>query len=355
MNQIGSKSWAHQLFSSVLILCVCFSIAEVVLRRLAPIRLAGIQSTYQFDRELGLRLRPGGRAWESSDYLKEVWVNSLGTVNFQESFESYPIRIFALGDSYTQGTGLLADAAYPFQLDLALNEDESGLYVPRYAIVNLGLAAFGGEQSLLALRRYAESLGSPRACLYLGAENDYSDDLLFRAGYRHEQVVEGSPKWGRLVKPILWASRLELFKRLKIAVSLLRRKQIFAGAGADDAVAAEPNSPSAAEQSWEVIERIRATCLDYGAPLIVSWAAPGRSYSWLKARAGEQDIQFADWWPRVESVIKAVPGTPLPNPHSGGHWRPWVNRSIASAFERELRGLNLVPAKPGKSDANRAE
>lgn len=57
----------------------------------------------------------------------------------------------------------------------------------------------------------------------------------------------------------------------------------------------------------------------------------------------------------MESVIKAVPGTPLPNPHSGGHWRPWVNRSIASAFERELRGLNLVPAKPGKSDANRAE
>ena len=348
MNPRVAQTWARRSAVFGLTLFLCLSIAELVLRWQAPLRVAGIQSAYQYDPDLGLRLRPGTQAWESSDYLKEVWVNSLGTVNFQESFDSYSVRVFTLGDSYTQGTGSSVDASYPFQLDLALNQDESGQYLPNYAVVNLGLAAFGGEQSLLALRRYADALGQPRACLYLGSENDCSDDLLFLAGYRHQQIVEGSPSWGWLVEPALWATRFELFKRLKIAVSQLRRKPILSGVSTAPASSDLP-SASTAEHSWDAIARIRDTCRAYGAPIIVSWAAPGRSYTWLQTRAAQEDIQFADWWPSVQSVLAAVPDAPLSNPHSGGHWRPWINRSIAQAFEREVRALQLLPEDAASS------
>ena len=177
-----------------------------------------------------------------------------------------PIRVFALGDSYTQGTGLSADSSYPFQLDLELNQDDSGLYEPRFAVINLGLAAFGAEQSLLALRRFAETVGRPNACLYLGAENDYGDDLLFRAGYRHAQIVEGSPRWGWTVRPLLWAGRFEVFKRLKIAISGSRRRRIFSSAATPSDGPAQP-AASPAELSWPVLGEIQATCREFGAPL----------------------------------------------------------------------------------------
>lgn len=321
---------------AVLTLLLC--LAEAALRTWVPIHLTGIQSAYVYDDELGIRLDKDLHAFRLSDHLEEIRTNELGTVNFQPSFKSYGSRLFALGDSYTQGTGLPPDAAYPFQLDLQLNVGEDGLYQPRQAVVNLGLAAYGAEQSLIVLRRYAEHLGAPEACLYLGSENDYADDLLFRSGYRHRHIVRGSPYWGRMTGPLLWAAEFEIGKRLKIAASQWRRGNIFSS-DTNSATEQGVERASVAELSWPAIQKIRNACDEYGAPLILSWT-PGdsSSYAWLRSRAAKEDIAFADWWPAVESVRKSAPEISLGNPHSGGHWRSWVNRLIADAFAREIKG-----------------
>lgn len=145
------------LLVSVSSCLVLIGFAEFGLRVVAPIHLAGIQSAYRYDEDLGYRLGPGLHLYRLTDHLEEVRTNRLGTVNFQESFDGYPEVAFALGDSFTQGTGLPADASYPFQLDLLWNRDELGFYAKKLAIVNLRLAAFGGSN------RWSRSSGSPRS------------------------------------------------------------------------------------------------------------------------------------------------------------------------------------------------
>ncbi len=313
------------------------ALAELILRLVAPVHLVGFPGAYVYDAELGVRAKPGIHALHTTDHQQELRVNRLGTVNFQEDFSGYPARLFALGDSYTQGTGLPADAAYPFQLDLRLNRDDAGRYVKRVAVINLGLAANGGEQSLLILRRFSEKLGRPDVVLYLGAENDASDDAMFLRGDRHRHLVDGSPRWGAALPVVRWAAETELGKRLRLVLN--RRSD-----GASQP-AASRTGPSVAERQRSVFERLRMQCRDVNATLVVSWAAaPSASYDWLKAWAATNDVAFADWWPAVESARAAIPELPLINPHSGGHLRSWVNRLIAEEFARQA-GSNSPPQR----------
>lgn len=342
----GSRLGA--LLAAAGVLAISLAATEVVLRCAAPIHLTGIQAAYRWDAETGVSVREGVHAFKLTDHQEEVRTNHLGTVNFQEDFSGYAERVFAVGDSFTQGTGLPADASYPAQLDLELNLGADGLYAPRVAVVNLGLAAFGPEQALLTLRRFVERLGAPAAVLFLGAENDADDDTLFRAGYVHQHIVYGSPTWGPFAGLLIWASDFEVTKRAKLAVSTLRRAAIFR---ADHALPAPESAARApvAERTWPVIERMAGFARERGAHFVVSWSDPrSPSYDWLRARAERAGLAFADWKPAAESVRAAVPALPLDNPHSGGHLRPWVNRLIAKAFAAELRGhvqaLRSVPA-----------
>lgn len=310
----------------------CLSLAELLLRWLAPVYLVGIQDAYEYDAEMGYRLRPGIRRSKLTDHLEEIRTNRLGSVNFQEGFDEYPVLVFALGDSFTQGTGSPPHESYPFQLDLILNRDETGLYAKRFGIVNLGLAAFGGRQSLLALRRYAGLVGKPCLVLYLGAENDYEDDLLFASGYTHHHVVRGSPRWGAAVGPLLWLGDFEVVKRAKIAVSAARRARIFRAASGPVS-----SRKSIAELEWPVIDGIAEQCRGYGARLIVGWADPDSpSYPWLKAKAQARGLPFADFAPAMAAVLANIPELEARNPHSGGHWRGWVSRLIAEAYARRI-------------------
>ena len=170
---------------------------EVGFRIFKPFRSAGTLRAYEYDPDMGYRLKPGLNLTRITDHLEEVHSNRLGTVNYQEDFGGYPALVFAVGDSYTMGIGLPPDAAYPFQLDLILNRDEKGLYAKRYGVVNLGMAGMGAEQHLLQLRRYAVRLGMPAVVLYLGCDNDFQDDLLFRNGSRHTFGVEATRATGR--------------------------------------------------------------------------------------------------------------------------------------------------------------
>ncbi len=330
--------WALTALATLVLMLVSLAACEVLLRTFAPIRLTGIQSSYEYDEVLGYRLRRGYDGRKSTDHLQEIHTNQLGSVNYQESFQGYAKRVFTLGDSYTQGTGLSPDAAYPFQLDLTLNLDSAGVYSPNYAVVNLGLAAFGGEQSLLAFKEYAETIGSPDFVLYLGSDNDHSDDRLFLSGYRHNHIVAGNPNWGPLLPIAMWAADLEVFKQVKLAVSALRRAQIAREAGAVPAASPDVPMPSPAEQSWDVILRIRDEAVRHDAAFAVSWANANKpSYAWLKEAAEKEGLVFIDWNARVESVRESVPEVPIWNPHSGGHLRPWVNRVMADAYADFVR------------------
>ncbi len=312
---------------------------EAALRLIASIHLVGFPGAYEFDAELGVRAKPGVHALRTTDHQQELRVNRLGTVNFQEDFSDYRTRLFALGDSYTQGTGLPADVAYPFQLDLLLNRAADGRYERRVAVINLGLAANGGEQSLLILRRFTEKLGRPDVVLYLGAENDAADDAMFLRGDRHRHLVDGSPRWGAALPVVRWAAETELGKRLRLA--LKRAPAVSLGRPAD-----ARSGPSVAEQQRSVFERLRAQCRATGTTLVVSWAAaPSASYDWLKTWAATNDVRFADWHPGVESVRRNIPDLPLINPHSGGHLRPWINRVIAEEFARQVVASNSPALK----------
>lgn len=306
---------------------------ELILRQFFPRYYPVIVASYEYDPELAFRLRPGAHLFRTTDHQQESVANALGTANFQESFAGYESLVFAVGDSYTQGTGVPADMSYPSQLDLMLNRDERGFYVKKFGVVNLGVAGYGGEQELISLRRWAKALRPPSVILYLGCDNDLVDDLAFKSGERHSVVMPGSPVWGRMTPPLrLLLERTQLGLRLRNDILELRRQRLAGevlGPAADGRPVAELQSP--------VLERLASYAKENGALLVVSWSDGGASYEWLKAWAARSHVAFADWVPKAESVRAAMPALPLDNQHSSGHHRGWTNHVIAEEFMRQMK------------------
>ncbi|HYN86334.1 MAG TPA: SGNH/GDSL hydrolase family protein [Pyrinomonadaceae bacterium] len=301
--------------------------AEILFAKLRPSYTVGIGDSYEYDEELAFRLRPGAHLYRTTDFLQESRANALGTANFQEGFDGYERLVFAVGDSYTQGTGVAADQSYPFQLDLTLNRDAEGFYVKKYGVVNLGLAGYGGEQNLIALRRGVERLGRPAVVLYMGTDNDFEDDLIFRAGERHRNWNGVLPRW-------FWNDTQTGVKLRRLVLGRRRaalRDEALARANLTN------NPPPVAELERPTLEALAERARADGALLVVSWSDAGRSYDWLKAWAGERGILFADWAARAKSVTDAMPNLPLDNRHTGGHPRAWTNRVIAEEFARQIR------------------
>lgn len=307
-------------------------VLELALKFLAPLHLTGgYIGAYKYDELLGATLKENLRSFKTTDYQQEIRTNKLGTVNFQDSFDNYANLIFAIGDSFTQGTGVPADASYPFQLDLILNQSKEGNYKPEYAVVNLGLSAFGAEQELLSLQIYSKRIGKPKYVLYLGCDNDFDDDLRFKSGYRHRHLVQGNPYWGVWLSPLQWVTQeTEIGKRLNLAYIGVRPN-----VSEDRAI----SEASVAEREATALKRIFETTKELGARLIVSWANKSNSYHWLKRWAEVNDVAFADWGPLFETVKVAYPNIPVENSHSGGHYRAWVNNMIARAYAKEVKRL----------------
>jgi lysophospholipase L1-like esterase len=317
----------------LLAILVAVLMLELVLRLVSPRYYPVIPAAYEYDRDLAFRLRPDAHLFSTTDFQQESVSNRLGTANFQESFDGYESLVFAIGDSYTQGTGLPADMSYPAQLDLMLNQDEEGFYAKRFGVVNLGVAGFGGEQELISLQRWAKLLRPPSVILYLGCDNDFADDLAFKSGERHRAVLSGNPVWGRMTTPlrmILEHSQIGL--RIRAALSERERRQL-----SDRAFEQVSRSASVAELESSVVERLASYAKEHGTVLVVSWSDEGDSYNWLKSWAARSDIAFADWAPEVDSVRSAIPALPLDNQHSGAHHRGWTNHVIAEEFMRQIR------------------
>ena len=279
------------------------------------------------------RLRPDTHLLVNTDFQQESIANSLGAANFQESFDGYEFLVIVVGDSYTQGTGLPADMSFPNQLDLILNQDDQGFYVKRFGVVNLGVAGFGGEQSLVRLRLWGTQHKPPAIILYFGCDNDFADDLAFRSGDRNRTVVAGSPTWGRLTGPfrfLLEDTQIGLLARVNYRERT--RNQMV-----NQAMKQLGGKPSVAELESPVLEQLKSYAQQNSARLIMSWSDEGESYQWLKSWTAQQQIAFADWAPRANSVRAVMPKLSLDNQHSAGHHRGWTNQVIAREFARQIR------------------
>jgi hypothetical protein len=309
---------------------------EIALRVLHPTYNVTIPWSYEYDRELAFRLKAGAHLFRTTDFQQEVRTNRAGTTNFQESFDDYPQLVLTVGDSFTQGIGVPADASYPFQLDLLLNRDDAGFYVKRFGVVNLGVSGFGGEQSFIALRRYvALSRRKPSFILYIGCDNDMGDDILFRRGLRQRQFTEGDPYWGRLAVPGRWLANGSQIG-LNVRHLMLERIRDRAKREAAPQTAKDGREIGTAEFESPILERVNVYAKEQGATLVVTWSDAGASYDWLKTWAAGNGVRFADWVPRAASVTAEVPALPLDNTHSGGHHRAWTNGVIAAEFARQM-------------------
>ena len=169
----------------------------------------------------------------------------------------------------------------------------------------------------------------------LGSSNDYADDLLFDAGYRHQHLVDGSPHWGFLLRPLQWIGNdTEIGKRVKLIWGASKRKSAIS-VEAETVPASSQVHPIAAMQQ-DGLRRLVSLAREMGAKPVVSWANPPQagesSYTWLRQWCESNNLAFADWYPIVQSTIDANPGLSARNPHSGGHYRSWVNQQIALSF-----------------------
>lgn len=327
------KKLLKKIFVVLLAFVAGLVVAELALRLLSPRYYPIMPASYEYDDELAFRLRPGAHLFVTTDHQQESIANGLGTANFQESFDGYESMVFAVGDSYTQGTGLPADASYPAQLDLILNRNDEGFYVKKFGVVNLGVAGFGGEQSLANLGRFGERLGPPAFILYLGCDNDYGDDAAFRGGERHRAIIAGSPVWGRLTGPLRFIFEHTHLGRLARAAYRQRvRDRLVA-----EATANLGRKASVAELEASVLERLKTYAESRRSVLVVGWSEESASYPWLKSWAAQRGVAFADWAPKANSVRDVMPKLTLDNQHSGGHHRAWVNQLIAAEFARQIR------------------
>lgn len=308
-------------------------IVELTLRLFFTQYYPVIAAAYEYDPEMAFRLRPHAHLLKTTDFQQESVSNPLGTANFQDGFDGYESLVFAVGDSYTQGTGVPADMSYPSQLDFILNRDEQGFYVKRFGVVNLGVAGFGGEQSLINLRRWGTRLRPPAIILYIGCDNDFEDDMSFRSGDRGRIVIAGSPTWGILTRPLRFLLEdTQIGLRARVAYRQRRRERMV-----NEAMKQLGGKPSVAELESSVLERLKSYAEEQRSRLIVSWNDDGESYRWLKAWAAQHGIAFADWAPKANSVREAMPRLTLDNQHSGGHHRGWTNQFIATEFARQIQ------------------
>jgi lysophospholipase L1-like esterase len=305
-------------------------LAEGLLRIFWPLYFPDNYRIYRYDPAAGYRLKSSLHSFRTTDYQEEILTNRSGTANFQQDFSGYKNKVFALGDSLTQGIGLPADASYPFQLDLLLNVRD-GRYFMDYGVVNLGVAGYGVKQAIVRLKEYAEKIGPPRYILFLGCDNDVEDDQAFLSGAIHNKPLEGNPRFSPyLVRSWLWLKYdTEIGKRLTFLYKIMRRRQIVA-----------QNRAAMLEPAFRELMNLSR---GMGATLILSWMPVRLSteippeYRWLQEFCRRQGLAFADWFPMAQSVREHLPALPFENNHSAGHYRTWVNAMVARGFAQQIR------------------
>jgi hypothetical protein len=301
---------------------------ELLLSWVSPMYFSNTVEQFRYDGELGSIAKPDLRLSKLTDHLIEVATNDGGTRNYanSETLRGYSGVVFSIGDSYTEGVGNLTDESYPFYLDLLLNETGGG-YQRRFAVYNLGLGAYGSIQSARIVNRYITALGrAPDVIVYLICDNDPDDDAAFRNGLKHDNVVDGSPRFpGWYIRLNQIFERSQVYLRAKLVGRAVRNRM----RGLDEAVAAAPAAGDL-EARLPGLRELKQIAGAHKTRVILSYTEFNTpAYDEVRQYAEKNGWGFADYKPAVLEVRSAMPDLPTHHTHSGGHFRSWVNLIIA--------------------------
>tara|TARA_A100001035_G_scaffold244646_1_gene212471 strand:+ start:3273 stop:4265 length:993 start_codon:yes stop_codon:yes gene_type:complete len=312
-----------KLIFPVFIFVFILLVLEILLRVFSPLHFTGPIEAYEYDKKLGVKAKKNLNLIKVTDHRQEYITNSLGTFNFENDFNNYDKIIFTIGDSITQGTGVEPTSSYPFNLFLNLNTDNQ-LAGKTFGVINLGLAAFGFEQSFIATKLFFEKM-KPDYIVFVGVGNDERDDHLFLTGYRHNHLVDGSPRFFGLGGYIGWiANNFEVLKRLKLIISKLRYKNIFK----NTKIAYDKSSVN-----FDKYEKLKKFANLNNIDLMLTWYhcqnEEINNYKNLKIWSEDNNVKFIDWCNDFKEITSILPNLPTANNHSSGHHRPWVYKIIA--------------------------
>lgn len=328
------KRIIHVVTALVLALVVCAVLlfaADWAIRLTSPMFFSNTVSQFKYDEELGSIAKPNLNFHVLTDHIIEVTTNDVGSRNFATSSTllSYERVIFCVGDSFTEGVGNLNDESYPFYLDLFLNQVDDE-YRKNFAVVNLGLGAYGSIQSARIVDRYAKALNRPPdIIIYLICDNDASDDVAFLNGLKHDNVVDGNPRFpGWYIRLNQMLEQSQIYLRAKLAGRNIRNRMLRTAA-----TLPMPDRPPTTEDPDSVLpglRELRKTADTYHSRVLLSYTEIDQPmYDVVRAYAARNGWGFIDYKPAVARTRTVMPSLPTHHTHSGGHYRSWVNFSIA--------------------------
>lgn len=195
-----------------------------------PIRPA----VYQNDPLYGLKMVPGLKGYlREEEFVYPFRLNSLGFRDEERSVRKSDnvYRIIGLGDSFSWGAGVGADATFLKKLEERLNQNSPAKH---YEVFNWGVNAWGTAQQLLCLKYQAIKYNPDLIILQYFKGNDLSDNVisglfvldatgkLKYSGYDWKEItlIKKLINWLPLYRFITQHSHLANFIRIKLLARL---------------------------------------------------------------------------------------------------------------------------------------
>ncbi|MBD1144021.1 SGNH/GDSL hydrolase family protein [Pelagibacterales bacterium SAG-MED33] len=309
-------------------------LAEISLRVFYPLNLTGDISNYEYDENLGIKLKDNLNSVYITDHRQEVITNKKGTLNYESEFSNYDNLIITIGDSNTQGVGVPFDSSYPFVLYTQLNSEDK----ESWGVVNMALAAYGTKQAILVYKIKYKIFMKPKFVTYLADKNDYMGDLFFDKGYKHMHLVKNSPRFFGYAEILGYVSqKIELIKRIKYILSETKLSQNYNKVEENFEKVFLNNY---AKKLLEFNNYLRNNQISF----IFAWNSLDENknnvcsseYNFVKNWAKQNNIIFADWCPNFKKIANLSNAIPVINDHSSSHARPWINRIIAQSFRDKI-------------------
>ncbi len=161
------------IISSLLIgLILC----ELVIRTVAPQRLAYSLEIYEADPDLVFKLRPNlDVTYSQYEFSVPIVTNSLGMRDAEPGPKNEnTYRILGLGDSFSFANGVTLEETYFKQLEQCMN---TGLVENNIEIINGAVPAYSLIQEINLLKKYGEKLDIDAVLLGFYTGNDFIDSM----------------------------------------------------------------------------------------------------------------------------------------------------------------------------------
>ena len=311
---------------------------ELSLRALypPPARFLYPQEFYDFDPEIGYRLRPGQTAF-THDRL--VQVNSLGLRNDEIVARTTPgrQRVLALGDSQTFGNGLDLADTWPKQLERMLEAPGR----TTWEVVNAGIPGTDTWQHEILLGRLLGNLNAHVVVLAL-----YVNDVVPRYNPRIDEAAAQTNTWRKRLAYLLKRSAVLTWIYWREFLPWFGR-QSEGERSVEEAVLDGRHDPRA-ERGWRQVEQslaaMKVACDARHVTFLiailprrdqVSGAHPGRAYNErARAIARARGIEAIDLLEDLSAAYQ-VNGNALFIPWDG-HNSAIANRVIATRLASTL-------------------